>query len=354
MKCVKSDTAPCLCAGNPPPRVLWYYNGQLLDDQMDPVIILDQHQHGTPVPTLHRYKPNNKEEGRTTPGVVVGGVAEDGGGAAMGGVNGGDSAVDDNSIGAHLHDNEGSALQVRNSVTGRRMFLSKDDNQHDTGSDLIKKRPPMYRINKSLVKGNRRRKRSTNHVSDVTAYDCLDVIQLYPEHPLARHCLVVLSRCRENPHCNNITRKNVHISDEGNREMNNTFGRNKYFRARYRRRGLSNFLTRNLTVVNEYNNGVKYTTSRMKRSSIGFANKRSSTDGVPVWNSTYRNTVRLGPFSRADLKSELRCEASNSNLTNPVVASFVIDMNREYPRHTFTHPTVKAKLRVHKYTLNTL
>ena len=48
-----------------------------------------------------------------------------------------------------------------------------------------------------------------------------------------------------------------------------------------------------------------------------------------LWNSTYRNTVRLGPFSRADLKSVVRCEASNSNLTTPLSASFVIDMNCE-------------------------
>ncbi|KAA0202412.1 hypothetical protein HAZT_HAZT011037 [Hyalella azteca] len=44
----------------------------------------------------------------------------------------------------------------------------------------------------------------------------------------------------------------------------------------------------------------------------------------------FRNTVKLGPFSRADLKSVLRCEAFNSNLTAPVTASFVIDMNRTY------------------------
>lgn len=52
--------------------------------------------------------------------------------------------------------------------------------------------------------------------------------------------------------------------------------------------------------------------------------------GPVLLTSTFRNTVKLGPFSRADLKSVLKCKAFNSNLTSPITAAFTIDMNREY------------------------
>ena len=41
------------------------------------------------------------------------------------------------------------------------------------------------------------------------------------------------------------------------------------------------------------------------------------------------NTLRLGPVSRTHLKQQLSCEASNTNLTRPLSAAVMIDMNRE-------------------------
>ncbi|MPC92370.1 hypothetical protein E2C01_087456 [Portunus trituberculatus] len=41
------------------------------------------------------------------------------------------------------------------------------------------------------------------------------------------------------------------------------------------------------------------------------------------------NTLTLGPFTRSDLKRLVTCEVTNTNLTSPLSAAVMIDMNRE-------------------------
>ncbi|RXG58028.1 hypothetical protein Avbf_07549 [Armadillidium vulgare] len=39
------------------------------------------------------------------------------------------------------------------------------------------------------------------------------------------------------------------------------------------------------------------------------------------------NTLSLGPFTRTDMMKSVTCEASNTNITTPVVEGVKIDMN---------------------------
>lgn len=50
----------------------------------------------------------------------------------------------------------------------------------------------------------------------------------------------------------------------------------------------------------------------------------------PASQTILANTLTLGPFKRSDLKKLVTCEVSNTNLTNPLSAAVMIDMNCEY------------------------
>ncbi|ROT85661.1 putative hemicentin-1-like [Penaeus vannamei] len=47
----------------------------------------------------------------------------------------------------------------------------------------------------------------------------------------------------------------------------------------------------------------------------------------PASQTILANTLTLGPFKRSDLKKLVTCEVSNTNLTNPLSAAVMIDMN---------------------------
>lgn len=259
---------------------------------MDPVIILDKSD-GTAVPMLQKYNIDNQPRQESDNAVQFN---DNGRG-------------EDNSIGFSVGDDEG--LSERNA--GREAIV--DDNK-------MQKRPPMYRTHiGSSVRSNRNGRSAFYDPRPRPESEPIRISSSFPQGtPAVRiNDTIIIRRHNESK-----------IMDATSYNSKDFFTLTTKLMLNDKVEDTALFSIFQKGFQTDPNKRISSAVlrNRYKRSS-GIFPKQDKADRTATWNSTYRNTVRIGPFSRADLKSVLRCEASNSNLTAPVAASFIIDMNCE-------------------------
>lgn len=70
----------------------------------------------------------------------------------------------------------------------------------------------------------------------------------------------------------------------------------------------------------------------------------------PASQTILANTLTLGPFKRSDLKKLVTCEVSNTNLTNPLSAAVMIDMNCKYSALPTLTKVAKSTVKLNKFS----